>query len=273
VLLVSTDPAHSLSDIFERPIGGAPREIEARLRALEIDAAEESARYVKTVKRDIERMFPASVIRQAHRQIDLAAAAPGLADVALLERIIDLLESLDAEPGLIVFDTAPIGHTLQLLRMPEAIDVWLTALVRHRRALVELDRGSDRPDEPVEDDPLLAALERRRTRLTTLRRIVLDRARTSFVLVTNPERLAIEETIRAADMLEETGVDVGALIVNQVLPEGLEGEFYRSRKAQETQHLREIERRFRRLPRLEVPQLPTDVSGIAALERIGRHLA
>src|SRR5262249_10923136 len=91
VLLVSTDPAHSTSDIFERPIGSDAREIEPRLGVLEIDAGRESARYIAEVKRDIERMFAPAVIRQAHRQIDMAAAAPGLADVALLDRMIDLI--------------------------------------------------------------------------------------------------------------------------------------------------------------------------------------
>src|ERR1700704_2871526 len=91
VTLVSTDPAHSTSDIFETRIGPEAREIEPRLFALEIDADHEASRYVRDVKRDIERMFTPAVIRQAHRQIDMAAASPGLAEVALLDRMIDLI--------------------------------------------------------------------------------------------------------------------------------------------------------------------------------------
>ena len=77
VLLVSTDPAHSTSDIFERPIGPDERQITSSLSAIEINAAHEASRYVGGVKRYIERMFAASVIRQAHRQIDMAAVSPG----------------------------------------------------------------------------------------------------------------------------------------------------------------------------------------------------
>src|SRR5580765_1118628 len=91
VLLVSTDPAHSTSDIFERHIGATECELLPNLAAIEIDADRESARYVKEVKRDIERMFSPGVIRQAHKQIDMAAASPGLAEVALLDRMIDLI--------------------------------------------------------------------------------------------------------------------------------------------------------------------------------------
>ena len=83
-LLVSTDPAHSTADIFERPIGSSECEIAPGLHALEIDAEGEARRYVDQVKLDIQKMFSANVIRQAHRQIDAAAASPGLTEVALL---------------------------------------------------------------------------------------------------------------------------------------------------------------------------------------------
>src|SRR4051812_6867783 len=108
VLLVSTDPAHSTADIFQKKIGAEPRQIAPNLSALEIDADRESRRYVEQVKRDIEKMFSPTVVQRARRQIDLAAASPGLADVALLDRMIDLIVSNDSTRSaydLIVFDT------------------------------------------------------------------------------------------------------------------------------------------------------------------------
>jgi arsenite-transporting ATPase len=272
VLLVSTDPAHSTADIFEQPIGAEPREVSPNLSAMEIDADAEAARYVGQVKRDVERMFSPNVVRQAERQIDLAAASPGLAEVALLDRMIDLIAERPSR-RLLVFDTAPTGHTLQLLRMPEAMTTWIQALVKHRRALLELDRGGDdQPQAEPSEDPVLTALERRHERLMLLRSQLLDRSRTSFVLVTIPERLAIEETWRAADLLSETGVDVAALVVNRVLPDGLEGDFYTARKAQEREYLTEIDRRFAGLGRVRVAQLERDVHGLAQLNRISAAL-
>jgi arsenite/tail-anchored protein-transporting ATPase len=273
VLLVSTDPAHSTSDIFEQRVGPDEREIQPRLWAIEIDALRESAKYVREVKQDIERMFAPAVIRQAYRQIDMAAASPGLADVALLDRIVDLIVQRESRYDLIVFDTAPTGHTVQLLRMPEVMDTWIRALVKHRRALLEIDRGVDRGDslEPAAD-PVVTALERRHERLKILRSRVLDRSSTSFVLVTVPERLAIEETARAAELLAGTGLDIGALIVNRILPDGLEGEFYLARKAQEVQYLGEIARRFARLERAEVCQLSRDGYGLESLALISKQL-
>lgn len=273
VLLVSTDPAHSTADIFEQRIGAAEREILPRLTAVEIDAEQEARRYIADVKRDIERMFSPSVIRQAHGQIDMAAASPGLSEVALLDRMIDLIVDRGNRYDLIVFDTAPTGHTLQLLRMPEAITTWIQALVRHRRAIVEIDRGSEQTAEAAaQADPVLAALERRHERVGRLRKLITDRKRTSFVMVMVPERLVIEETSRAAELLTDAGIDVGGLIVNRVLPDDLQGDFYLSRKAQERTYLDEIDRRFKRFPRVVVRQLPRDVYGTEPLSRISGQL-
>jgi arsenite-transporting ATPase len=274
VLLVSTDPAHSTSDIFEQPIGAAERELKRGLWALEIDGAAEATRYIKDVKQDIERMFSPAVVRQAHRQIEMAAASPGLVEVALLDRMIDLVVDRERSYDSIIFDTAPTGHTLQLLRMPEAMTTWIQALVKHRRVLLEMERDpNERVSTVLAEDPVLAALERRRRRLEDLRNTIVDRSRTSFVLVTIAERLAIEETARAADVLSETALTVGGLIVNRVLPDGLEGEFYRSRKAQEEVYLEEIARRFARLPRSIVRQLPRDVYGLQSLALVAGQLA
>jgi arsenite-transporting ATPase len=244
-----------------------------RLTAVEIDAEQEARRYIDGVKRDIERMFSPAVIKQAHRQIDMAAASPGLAEVALLDRMIDLIVGRSSAFDLVVFDTAPTGHTLQLLRMPEAITTWIQALVRHRRALVEIDRGSEQTAEAAaKADPVLGALERRHERVNRLRSIITDRRRTSFVLVMLAERLVIDETARAAELLTDAGIDLGGLIVNRVLPDNLSGDFFLSRKAQERSYLEEIERRFKRFPRVIVRQLPRDVYGTEPLTLVSEQL-
>ena len=218
-------------------------------------------------------MFSAGVVQQAHKQIEMAAVSPGLIEVALLDRLIDLITDRESAFDTIVFDTAPTGHTLQLLRMPEAMTAWIQALVKHRRALLEIDRGSDEnPEAVAAADPVLAALERRQDRLSRLRTTIVDRSRTSFVLVTIPERLAIEETARAAELLADTGVHLGGVVVNRVLPDALEGEFYRSRKAQERVYLEEIHRRFGAMPRIIVRQLPRDVYGLESLTLVSEQL-
>ena len=272
VLLVSTDPAHSISTIVATRVGGSVCEIGPRLWALEIDGARESVRYVESVKSQIERIFSPDIIRQAHRQIDMAAASPGVSEVAVLDRMMDLITDGRHRYELIVFDTAPTGHTLQLLRVPESMTTWVQALVKHRRALLDIDRGEDGPRVAPETDPVLTTLERRHARLTELVECLRDRGRTTFVLVTVPERLPLEETSRAAAQLADARFDIGGLIVNRVLPDGLAGDFYASRKRQEDFYLDEITRRFAGTPRVGVRLLPRDVSGFDMLGRIAEQL-
>jgi arsenite-transporting ATPase len=273
VLLVSTDPAHSTSDIFEQPFTREEREVLPNLFGLEIDADFEAGRYVDDVKDQVAKMFSPSMIGAANRQIDLAASMPGVGDVALFERLTTIIAARDSAYDLVVFDTAPTGHTVRLLQMPELLRTWIDALAAQRRRAVERDidlrRDDSGEDEP---DPIVAALERRRRRLDAVRARLTEHRDTSFVLVLIPERLPIEETSRAAVALGEAGIEIGAIVVNRVLPDGLEGEFYAARRRQEDSYRREIDQRFKTMDRIVVAQLESDVYGLNRLERISAQI-
>jgi arsenite-transporting ATPase len=265
VLLVSTDPAHSTSDIFERSIGGEPTEVKPSLFAMEIDAASESRRYVQTVKEQIRQLFGHSILKEANRQIDLAATMPGAEEVALFDRMASLIRGEDDRFDLIIFDTAPTGHTLRLIRMPELMEAWIRALSRSRRAML----GVDQDDKT---DPIMVSLGDRLERLREMRARLMSGRTTGFVLVLIPERLPIEETARALAQLDDAGVRVGGLVINRVLPETSSDAFLTSRRNQERVYLQEIATRFAQQPRVQIPQLESDVYGLASLERISRFL-
>ena len=266
VLLVSTDPAHSTSDIFERPIGPDPVELQTGLWGLEIDAATESARYVREVKDRVRDLFGHHILKEAHKQIDLAASMPGAEEVALFDRMGALIRGEDTRFDLVIFDTAPTGHTLRLIRMPELMEAWIKALTRSRRAMLGVE-GDDK------DDPILVSLRDRFERLQALRARLIGGRTTAFVLVLIPERLPIEETARALAQLDETGVKIGGLVVNRVLPEHTTDAFLTARRAQERVYLDEIATRFADRPRVYLPQFPRDVYGLASLGPIADALA
>jgi arsenite-transporting ATPase len=265
VLLVSTDPAHSTSDVLERAIGPLPVELQPGLWGLEIDAATESARYVAEVKDRVRTLFGHSILDEAFKQIDLAASMPGAEEVALFDRMGELVLGDDARFDLIVFDTAPTGHTLRLVRMPELMEAWVRALTRSRRAMLGIE-ADDR------QDPILTSLTTRFERLQAVRARLVGGRTTAFVLVLVPERLPIEETARAIVQLDDTGVRVGGLVVNRVLPAGTADPFLQARRDQERVYLEEIARRFGDRPRVEVPQFPRDVHGLAGLAPIADAL-
>ncbi|HTM30866.1 MAG TPA: ArsA family ATPase [Vicinamibacterales bacterium] len=265
VLLVSTDPAHNTSDILGQPIGPDIVQVRPNLHAIEIDAAQESARYVDEVKARIRDLFGHSILKEANRQIDLAASMPAAEEVALFDRIGALIRGEDARFDLLVFDTAPTGHTLRLIRMPELMEAWIRALSRSRRAML----GVEQDDR---SDPIMRSLAERLDQLREFRARLVSPRVTAFVLVLIAERLPIEETARAIAQLEEAGVRLGALIVNRVLPETSPDPFLVARQAQERVYLDEIDSRFAAVPRLRVPQLARDVHGIQTLQTIAAAL-
>jgi arsenite/tail-anchored protein-transporting ATPase len=265
VLLVSTDPAHNTSDILGRRVGPEIVEVHPNLWALEIDAAAEAARYVGEVEGRIKDLFGAGILKEANRQIDLAASMPAAEEVALFDRIGSLIRGEDDRFELLVFDTAPTGHTLRLIRMPELMEAWIRALSRSRRAML----GGDQDES---NDPIIRSLGERLERLQEFRARLVSPRVTAFVLVLMAERLPIEETARALAQLEDAGVRVGALIVNRVLPEASPDPFLVARHEQERVYLDEIDRRFASVPRLRVPQLARDVHGIDTLQIIAGAL-
>jgi arsenite-transporting ATPase len=265
VLLVSTDPAHNTADILGRPIGPEVVEVQPNLHALEIDAARESARYVDEVKARIKGLFGHAILKEANRQIDLAASMPAAEEVALFDRIGSLIRDDDERFDLLVFDTAPTGHTLRLIRMPELMEAWIRALSRSRRAMLGVDQ-----DE--RNDPIMRSLVDRLERLRELRARLVSPRVTAFVLVLVAERLPIEETARAMTQLGEAGVGVAALVVNRILPDASPDPFLVARRAQERVYLDEIDRRFASVPRLGVPQLARDVHGLETLQTIAGAL-
>jgi arsenite-transporting ATPase len=265
VLLVSTDPAHNTSDILGRPIGPEIVEVRPNFHALEIDAAHESTRYVNEVKARISELFGHGILKEATRQIDLAASMPAAEEVALFDRIGSLIRGEDDRFDLLVFDTAPTGHTLRLIRMPELMEAWIRALSRSRRAML----GVDQDDR---NDPIMRSLAERLDRLREFRARLVSPRVTAFVLVLMAERLPVEETARAITQLDDAGVRVGALVVNRVLPEGSSDPFLVARRAQERLYLDEIDRRFAAVPRVTVPQLARDVHGLETLQTIAGAL-
>jgi arsenite-transporting ATPase len=265
VLLVSTDPAHSTSDIYQRRIGPEPMLIAGSLWAMEIDAAGESRRYVSEVKAHIAQLFGHDILKEANRQIDLAATMPGAEEVALFDRMGALIRGEDERFDLIVFDTAPTGHTLRLIRMPELMEAWIRALSRSRRAMLGIDQDD-------KQDPIMVTLNERLERLRLLRARLVSGRTTGFVLVLIPERLPIEETSRAIEQLDEAGVKVGALVLNRVLPATSIDPFLTARRRQEQIYLSEIDTRFAGYPLIRLPQLESDVYGLAALERVSGML-
>lgn len=271
-LLVSTDPAHSTGDLLGVALGNRPVPVAGRLDALEIDAEADAAAYVARIAEDARATLSPEIIPAVERHLGLAAGSPGTVESALVDRFADLIARCPRDYDRIVFDTAPTGHTLRLLALPELLTGWVEGLVRVRERGTGVERlarhlaGDDAPRE----DSIVRRLRERRDRLRKTRARLVGDALFHLVLV--PERLPIEETARTAAALAASGITVGAVVVNRVLPADADGAFLRERVAQQAEYLAEIDRRFAGHRLLRIPQAPRDITRREELAALAEQL-
>lgn len=281
-LLVSTDPAHSTSDVLETRLDGTAREVRPRLWALEIDPAEEADRYIDDVKARVADSTPPRLMAEVERQIDIARVTPGAEESALFDRFTRIAEEAGHGHGhgydRLIFDTAPLGHTLRLLSLPELMDAWISGLISRRRKVNVLGRmwrnvaGAAAGAEDAGEDPVLGALTERQARFRHARALITDPHRTGFVFVVTPEHLPVAETERSVKMLDKYGIPVAAIFLNQVVPEDADGKLLGARRARQGRHIRRVREAFAAHPVHEVPLLDGRLRGLEGLERLGRML-
>lgn len=272
-LLVSTDPAHSTSDVFDEDIGPEPTALTDHLFAMEIDPEREAAQYVQEVKGRIAESTPPRLVNEVERQIDIARVSPGAEEAALFDRFTRLLEQDGRFYDRIIFDTAPTGHTLRLLTLPENMSVWMSGLISRRKKVNALSKmwrnvaGAAAGSDTKTTDPVLDALHERRHRFERAREVMTDPEQTGFVFVIVPERLPILETKRAVETLAKYHIPVGAIIVNRVLPD-VDEPFVARRRQREAGYLNTIADTFTGVPLFRLPLLDRDVVGIQGLRAL-----
>jgi arsenite-transporting ATPase len=291
VLIVSTDLAHSLGDIFGVRIGNSETSLAKGLWGLEIDPAAEADQHIRSVKASLKQLVAPKMYGEIDRQLDLAKDAPGTVEAAVLERMADLMADAMDRFDLVVFDTAPTGHTIRLLSLPEIMAAWSDGMLKHQdksRRLGQILKvfnrtqseeyesgmmgGDNDEDEHSRSYRINEILLTRRRKFYRARELLTDVETTAFLLVINPERLPILESKKALDLLRKFDVPVAAMIVNRILPDDVEGDFLRKRRLQEQKYRDEINREFVILPRFSVPLLSHDIHGIDTLRRIGNLL-
>jgi arsenite-transporting ATPase len=258
VLIVTTDPASNLADVFEQPIGYAVTAIGGvkNLWAMEIDPDKATAEYTDRALAPLREIFPPEIVRVMEEQL----AGPCTAEVAAFDRFADFLDpkapfeaAAPAGFDLIIFDTAPTGHTVRLLELPEA---WT-------RSIAEAEAGTGQtcigPAAAIADAK--AKYERA---LAALR----DPRLTRFVFVLQPEATSISETRRAGAELAKLGIVTTEIIVNGILPrEEASSPFFAARIAMQELHLTEIARQLP-MPARRMPLLDGEVRGIARLRAV-----
>jgi len=270
-LLISTDPAHNISDIFQQQIGGNTTYIEKNLYALEIDSEKETDAYIQKVKENIQGVVHVQMMEEVHRQLDTAKASPGADEAALFDKLISIILEEGARFDKLVFDTAPTGHTIRLLSLPELMGIWIEGLLNKRKK-TNTQYSQLLNDGQAVDDPIYDTLQERKQRFTKAREILLDKQATTFLFVLNPEKLPIAETKKAIHLLEKFQIAVPYIIVNKVLPEETGGGFFEKRKQNEKIYLERIALDFSAQTIFYIPFFSEDITNRNQLKQMGAYL-
>jgi len=220
-LVVSTDPAHSVSDVFDQQFGDSPEPVEGidGLSALEIDPDEEVTAHLDDIRNRLSDQVSASMVNEINKQLEMAHQTPGAYESALFDRFVEVMRNSDPYDR-VVFDTAPTGSTLRLLGLPEFLESWVERLMHKRRQSIDLFEkaavGNNEPRRVMDGDPVLARLQERKEFFEFAGGALREDA--AFFLVLNPDQLSVNETERAIADMDDEDLEVRGLVANKLTP-------------------------------------------------------
>jgi arsenite-transporting ATPase len=269
-LLVSTDPAHSLADVFETPLGDDPTPIEGELWGQQLDARirlERSWGEIRAWLLDVLAWAGVEGI-----EAEELAIVPGLDEVFALADLADHAES--GRWDVIVVDCAPTAETLRLLSLPEVLGWYVDRLFPVGRRLNKvvapvLGRVTALP---VAGDEVFSAGQRVFDRLDAVKTLLADTERSSVRLVVTPERMVVAEARRTHTYLSLFGYSVDAVVANRLLPDAIDDPWFDFWKSAHAEQLTVIDDGFAPVPVLRSELKAAEPLGGEALRRFADEL-
>jgi arsenite-transporting ATPase len=276
-LLASTNPVHSLSNMFEQNVLGKAATVcdEQNCYALEIDTRETIERSKQEIREKINWFLKfADITTSAEEFIESATMNPAFEESAMFENMMDLM--FKDEYDFYVFDTAPTANARRLLGMSKVYGLWVDKMLKSReeaKSLRELLSFSRKEEK----DPLLDYLLGFKDRMSNAKDLLTDKALTAFFFVTLPEALPIAVITRFINWFHEFGIPVGGVIVNGVIAKEQvdqnSAEFVRNRVKMQDGHMEQIWKIFGDNVRSMVPLFETEVKGTKMLNRLMEAMA
>jgi len=268
-LLISTDPAHSISDSLEQHFGFnlTPVEKVHNLSAIEISADQAFETFKIQHQSELFKLFDTTTnLDKDDIEQLMSLSIPGIDEVMSFKTVTDFLEEGNFEKY--VVDTAPTGHALRLISSPKLLDEWIKTAARMRwkyRYMITSFAGNYQPDNV---DSLLIDLKKTVKKIENL---LHDNTKSEFIPVCIPELMAINETKRLIDDLVRFEVHPRQLIINNVL-QTEEGDFCKRKKAHQQKYLQVIHHTFKPLNMVIAPLFPEEIKGMESLGQLRDYL-
>lgn len=225
-IIVTTDPAANLADVFQQKIGHQVTPIDGveNLFAMEIDSKKATEEYKEQTLAPMREIFNEKMLAVVEEQLN----SPCTEEMASFDRFIDFMD--DDSYDVVIFDTAPTGHTIRLLELP----------VDWSKHIEESAEGSGQtcmgPVQNIQDS---------KEKYDRAIELLKDEKRTEFIFVMHPESSSIRETQRASKELREIGINTSSLIVNGIIPkEECNNPFFKKRGEMQQKHLKEIQQKI-----------------------------
>lgn len=262
-IIMSTDQAHSLGDVFEKALGADPTKITDNLDALEVDPTVESDRAWGSLKEYLRQIMEEK--SGASLAAEEALVFPGLEELSSLLRILDLYEADTYD--LIVVDCSPTGETLSLLRYPEQLRVLTDKVLPMVRSVTSALGGliSRATTVPKPRDAVFAELDAVVRRLHSLQKILSNRQTTSLRIVMTPESIVVREAERCLAWLHAFDFGVDAVYVNRIYPDSAVEGYFEGWASLQKESLRRIEESFAGQERFYLPLLDRELRGLPLL--------
>ncbi|TYQ14688.1 UNVERIFIED_CONTAM: arsenite-transporting ATPase [Acetivibrio alkalicellulosi] len=266
-LIVSTDMAHNLSDIFETDVKKEPTEIRPNLWTLEIDPNHEMENSLGVIKNTISNMMKFNNENDAETFEDIMVF-PGMEELFSLLKIKELYEKNIYD--LIIVDCAPTGETLALLKFPELLSWYVEKFFPIERVVLKVLRPIGKAFFKIElpDKKTMNDIEKLYYKLFELQELLKNNEICSIRLVTIPEKMIVEETKRNYMYLNLYNFNVDAVYINRVIPDNIENSFFDGWKEIQMKYTNELRAIFGSMPIYNIKWYEVDVVGMGGLERI-----
>jgi arsenite-transporting ATPase len=262
-IVLSTDPAHSLADAFDRPLGAVGTPITDTLWGQQLDAQERMEDAWADIQAYVIELLGWAGVDAI--EAEELSVVPGLDEIFSLSDIKAYASS--GEWDVVVVDCAPTAETLRFLSLPDILSWYMERLFPVGRRLTGIVRPllSRVTTVPVAGDAVFDATRRFYARLDGVRELLTDGERSSVRLVVNPERMVIAEARRTYTYLSLFGYHVDAVIANRLLPDAVTDPWFKAWKEAHAEHLSTIEAGFAPLPVLRAELAQHELVGVDRL--------
>src|SRR5947209_2685058 len=269
-IVLSTDPAHSLSDSLEAELGSEPTPCGDRLWGQEVQAQDEMERHWEAVQEWLgELLAEHGVDRISAEELTVPPGMDELFSLLQIKRHHEE-DQFDA----VIVDCAPTGETLRLLSFPDVCTWWLEKVFPWERRLMAAARPFARSllDIPLPSEAVMDDVQRLARNLVEMNTILRDRSTTTIRLVMNPDRMVVREAMRTFTYLNLYGYLTDAVVVNRIFPNEVAGTYFGAWRDRQREHLELVESAFSPVPVLRAPYFEAEVTGPVMLDRLADEL-